>query len=148
MSGGMSGSLATESSAETLPLQSCARTFLYSGRPERPSYSTCVLRWNIWPFVQVFGERKIRESKLFVERKLELLVDLDLIPGDQLVGFVGHADDRLQFVKHRVGHPLLARRRRVRGDAVRTVVGHADRDVQQLLRKRVQGARPPALLNS
>src|SRR5712664_1905455 len=130
MSGACLAHLRQRVSAETLPLQSCARTFLYSRRPERASYSTCVLRWNI---LSVRTGRKIRESKLFVERKLELLVDLDLIPGDQLVGFVGHTNDRLQLVEHRVGHPLLARRRRMRGDAVRAIVGDADRDVQQLL---------------
>jgi len=55
-----------------------------------------------WPFVQVFDEKN-----LFVEWRLELLVDLDLIACDELVGFVGHADHRLQFVEHGIRMPLL-----------------------------------------
>src|ERR1700688_901069 len=77
-------------------------------------------------------------ARSIFERRLELLVDLDLVAGHQLVGFVGHSNDRLQLVKHGVGHAFFSRRRGVRSDAVAAIVGDADRDVQQFFGERVQ----------
>src|SRR5580704_4305290 len=92
-----------------------------------------------WPSVQVFEVRKKRK-KLVGEWGLELLVDLDLIAGDEFVGFIGHADHRLQLVKHGVGHAFFARGSGVRGDAVLAIVGDADSDVEQFLGEWVQGS--------
>lgn len=80
--------------------------------------------------------------------RLKLLVDFDLIAGDDLVGFVGHADYCLQFVKHGVGHALLERGCGVRGDAVVAVVGDADGHVNKLLSERIERARRHDLLDA
>src|SRR5712692_5926511 len=82
------------------------------------------------------------------ERGLELRVDLDLVAGDQLVGFVGHADHRLQFVEHRVGHAFATSGSGMRGDAVGAIIRHADRDVEHFFRERIKRARRHDLLDA
>ena len=64
----------------------------------------------------------------------ELRVYFYLISGDHLVGFIGHTHDRHQLFEHSVGHALLLRRDRVRGDTVVALVGHAHCDINQLFR--------------
>ena len=65
------------------------------------------------------------------------------VAGHQLVGFVGHADDRLQFVEHRVGLALFSRGRGVRSDAVPAIVGDArtHRQVRRCRATRERGSR-------
>src|SRR6266567_5517295 len=36
--------------------------------------------------------------------RLEALVDFDLVAGDKLVGFIGHANDGLKLLEHGPGH--------------------------------------------
>lgn len=59
----------------------------------------------------------------------ELFVEFHLVAGNHFIGFIGHADDRLQLMEHLVGHTFFARRRGVRRDAVVTIVSYADGDV-------------------
>ena len=90
--GGMSYSLATESfELNSAVAELYARTFSYSGHSRSPAIvrayyvgNRLAVRTGFWGV-----------NKLFVERRLELLVDLYLIAGHHLVGFVGHADHRL-----------------------------------------------------
>ncbi len=87
-------------------------------------------------------------ERLARKRGLEALVDFDLIAGDELVGFVGHADDGLQFFEHRVGHSFAEGGSGVRGNAVVAVVGDADGDVNQFLGERIERARSHDLLDT
>ena len=70
--------------------------------------------------------------------RLELLVYFDLVTVGQAIVGIGQADHRHHLVEHLVGHALLARRNRVRRDAVRTAVSEAYRQVDQLLHHRVE----------
>src|ERR1700734_479624 len=89
---------------------------------------------------RVVGEtvRRSSGSARAVQRRTELLVNLDLISGDELVGLVGHPNDGLQLCKHGVGHALLESGGGVRSDAVMAVVGDADGDVKQFLGERIE----------
>src|SRR6266850_1589563 len=100
------------------------------------SHSTRVLPWKHWPKGQGVG----RADFLAGKRRHEALVDFDLIAGDQLVGFVGHANDGLEFLEHGVGHALAEGGRGVRCDAVVAVVGDADGDVTEFFGKRIERA--------
>lgn len=80
------------------------------------------------------------ETGLTTQRRSKLLVNFNLIARDNLVGLVGHADDRLQLLKHRVGHAFFERGSSVRGDAVMAVVGDADGNVDELFRERIERA--------
>src|SRR5207302_6714684 len=71
---------------------------------------------------------------------LKLFVDLHLIAGDHLVGFVGHADYGHQLLEHFVGHTFFLRRDGVGGDAVVALVGDTDGYVDHLLRERIERA--------
>ena len=82
------------------------------------------------------------------KRWLETLVDFDLIAGNELVGFIGHADDGLQFLEHGVGHSFAEGGSGVRSDAVVAVVGHADGDVNQFFGERVERAGRHNLLDA
>jgi hypothetical protein len=64
------------------------------------------------------------------ERRFELFVDLYLVARDYFVGFVGHADDGLQFVEHRVSHSFFARGSGVRSYAVAAIIRHAYSDIK------------------
>jgi len=62
------------------------------------------------PASRSFGDaRPVVSGRQFCQRWFEPLVDLDLVAGDQLVGFVRHADDGLKFMEHGVGHAFAAR---------------------------------------
>src|SRR5580704_15954220 len=73
------------------------------------------------------------ETGLTTQRWAELLVDFNLIAGDEFIGFVGHANDRLQLREHSVGHAFFEGRGGVRGDAIVAVVGDADGHVDEFL---------------
>jgi hypothetical protein len=77
------------------------------------------------------------ETGLTTQRWAELLVNFHLIAGDELVGLVRHADDRLQLLKHGVGHAFFEGGGGVRGDAVVAIVGDTDRNVEELLGERI-----------
>src|SRR5580700_3941385 len=102
----------------------------WSPSPMLCSHSTCVPTWKhlsrrtavLWV-----------ETGLTTQRWEELLVDFHLIAGDELIGFVRHADDRLQLLEHSVGHAFFEGGGGVRSDAVVAIVGDADGDVEQLL---------------
>ncbi len=85
---------------------------------------------------------------LLGERGLEALVDFDLIAGDELVSFVGHADDGLKFLEHGVGHSFAEGGSSVRGDAVVAVVGDAYGDVDQFFGERIESAWAHDLLET
>ena len=76
------------------------------------------------------------------------MVDFDLITGDKFVGFIGHADNGLKLLEHRVGHSFGEGGSGVRGDAVVAVVGDADGDVNQFLGERIERARAHDLLEA
>jgi len=76
------------------------------------------------------------------------LVDFDLIAGDELVGFVGHADDGLKFLEHGVGHALAKGGSGVGSDAVVAVVGDTDGDVEKFLGERIERAGRHDLLDA
>jgi hypothetical protein len=82
------------------------------------------------------------------KRRKEALVDFDLVAGDEFVGFVGHADDGLQFLEHGVGHSFAEGGSSVRGDAVVAVVGDADGDVNHFFGERVERAWRHDLLDA
>ena len=82
------------------------------------------------------------------KRRHEAFVDFDLIAGDELVGFIGHANDGLEFLEHGVGHALAKGGSSVRRDTVVAVVGDADSDVKELLGKRIEGAGRHDLLDA
>src|SRR5271169_63869 len=73
------------------------------------------------------------ETGLTTQRRTELLVDFNLIAGDELVGLVGHADDRLQLREHGIGHAFFERGGGVRGDAIMAAVCDAYGDVNKFL---------------
>jgi hypothetical protein len=79
---------------------------------------------------------------------MESLVDFDLVAGDELVGFVGHADDGLEFLEHGVGHTLGKGGSGVGSDAVVAIVGDADGDVEQFLGEGIERARSHDLLDA
>ena len=83
-----------------------------------------------------------------IQRRAELLVDFDLVAGDEFVGFVSHADDGLQLREHRVGHALFEGGGGVRRDAVVAIVGDADGDVEEFLGERIEGARAHDLFDA
>src|SRR5579863_6640263 len=70
----------------------------------------------------------------------ESLVDGNLVAGREAVGFIGHAHDGHEFVKHFPGHALALRGSGMGSDAVRALVRGADRDIDQLLGQRVERA--------
>ncbi len=76
------------------------------------------------------------------------LVDLHLVAGDETVGFIGHADNRLQLLEHGVRHALAARRHRVRCDAIAAAVGDAYGHVEQFLGERIERPRRHDLLDA
>jgi len=88
--------------------------------------------------------RKMRDELLFanVERRLEAGVQGNLVAGDQFVGFVGHADHRLELLEHFLGHALGESRCRMGSDAVVAIVGDADGNVQEFFGQRIDCARP------
>src|SRR5260370_19965238 len=57
------------------------------------------------------------------------------------VGLVRHADDGKQFPEHLVGHACATGGRRVARHTICAVVGHADRNVEQLFDQRIQCSR-------
>jgi len=59
------------------------------------------------------------------------------------VGFVGHADDGLQFLEHGVVHSFAESGSGVRSDAVIAIIGDAHRDVDQFLGEGIKRARLP-----
>src|SRR6266567_4463229 len=69
----------------------------------------------------------------------ESIVDGDLIPVREAVGFVRHTDDRHQFSEHGGAHPGLLRRR-MRGNAVGTAVRHTDGDIHERFGQGIEGA--------
>src|SRR5207249_6696816 len=73
--------------------------------------------------------------------RLESLVDFHLVVAGEAVGFIGHADDSHQLGQHRIGHPRLARRGRMRRDAVRALITGADGEVDHLLGDGIERAR-------
>ena len=75
-----------------------------------------------------------------VEGRLEAGVDGDLIAGDELVSFVGHADDLLEFLKHFRGHAFAEGRGGVGVNAILAVVGDTDSDVEEFLGEGIEGA--------
>jgi hypothetical protein len=88
------------------------------------------------------------ETGLTTQRWEELLVDFHLIAGDELIGFVRHADDRLQLLEHSVGHAFFEGGGGVRSDAVVAIVGDADGDVEQLLGEGIERSGPHDLLDA
>ena len=69
---------------------------------------------------------------------LELVIDFDLIARHHFVGFIGHADDRHEFLEHGIRHAFLLCGGGVGRDAIVTLIGDADGDVDQLFRQRVK----------
>ena len=112
----------------------------FSPRASAPSAS---LRYLLLFLFELLRGRPNRPKRL-----PKLLIDLHLIPGHKLVRLIRHANDRLQFVIHRVRHPFVPCRRRMRRDAVVAVVRHAHRHVQKLLRQRIERPRRHDLLDS
>src|SRR6266536_505045 len=82
------------------------------------------------------------------EWRLEALVDFDLVAGDKLVGFIGHANDGLKLLEHGPGHAFAESGSGVRGDAVSAVVGDADGDVDHFLGEWIERARRHDLLDA
>src|SRR5580692_4706582 len=109
------------------------------------SHSTCVPTWKhlsrrtavLWA-----------ETGLTTQRWAELLVNFHLIAGDELVGLVRHADDRLQLLKHGVGHTFFESGGGVRGDAVVATIGDADGDIEELLGEGVERSGAHDLLDA
>jgi len=81
-------------------------------------------------------------ARLFLEMEggREAGVDGDLITGNEFIGFVGHADDLLEFLEHVGGHAFAEGRGGVRVNAVLAVVGDTDGDVEEFFRERVKSA--------
>src|SRR5216683_6187621 len=80
--------------------------------------------------------------------RLEALVDFDLVAGDKLIGFIGHANDGLKLLEHSPGHAFAESGSGVRGDAVGTVVGDAHGDVDHFLGEWIERARGHDLLDA
>jgi len=78
----------------------------------------------------------------------ELCVDRNLISSREAIGFVRHANDCHQFVEHCIGHALVARGCRVGCDAISTLIGHTDRNVNQFFRERIEDAGRHDLLDA
>ena len=76
-----------------------------------------------------------------VSRKwgFEAVVDFHLIPSDEFVGFVGHADYGLQFLEHFRGHAFAKSGSGVGGDTVAAIVCHTHGDVNEFFGERVDG---------
>jgi hypothetical protein len=88
------------------------------------------------------------ETPLTIQRRPELLVDFNLIAGDELVRFVGHANDGLQLLEHSLGHAFFESGSGVRGDAIMAVVGDADGHVDEFLGKGIERAGAHNLLDA
>src|SRR6266571_2152500 len=82
------------------------------------------------------------------EWRLEALVDFDLVAGNKLVGFIGHANDGLKLLEHGPGHAFAESGSGVRGDAVSAVVGDAHRDVDHFLGEWIERSRGHNLLDA
>jgi len=78
---------------------------------------------------------------------LELFIDWYAVPGDEAIGFVGHADDGHEFAEDFLGHAFIAGGGGVGGDAVVAAVGGADGDVDEFLDEGVEGAGGHDLLD-
>ena len=78
----------------------------------------------------------------------EPLVDFHLVTARQAVGLVRHAGNRHQLGKHLAGHPRFSCARRMRGDAVATLVRCADGDVDQFFREGIQRSRSHDLFDA
>src|SRR5258708_5835453 len=102
----------------------------------RPSTSTRKATW-CWRWI-----------KWASSRRLESLVDLDLVAGGVAIGFIRHADHPHQLSEHAVAHPRLARGGGMGSDAVSALVADADGDVDHLLGQCVQRARRHDLLDA
>jgi|HubBroStandDraft_2_1064218.scaffolds.fasta_scaffold29752_6 hypothetical protein len=68
-----------------------------------------------------------------VQGRLETVVDRNLIAGNEFVGFVGHADDLLEFFEDFGSHAFGKGGGGVGSDAVVAIVGDADGDVEEFL---------------
>src|ERR1700730_12201520 len=115
---------------------------------ERRNHSMVVLVWSHSYSTGVLGARNFAprdtpasgaQARLLApapvladrwQRAFELFVEFHLVAGNHFVGFVRHADDGLQFVKHLIGHTLFSRGGGVRRNAVVTIVGDAHRHVE------------------
>ncbi len=72
------------------------------------------------------------EERLLGDRegRKKALVHGHLVAGDELVGFIGHADDRLKLLEHFPSHAFGEGGGGVGGDAVVAAVGDADGDLE------------------
>ncbi|HYA63432.1 MAG TPA: hypothetical protein VED66_09510, partial [Candidatus Sulfotelmatobacter sp.] len=69
----------------------------------------------------VLGQKRgVEAERLFreVEGRVEARVEGDLVASDELVGFIGHADDGLKLLKHGGSHAFGEGGGSVGGDAV------------------------------
>ncbi len=73
----------------------------------------------------------------------KLLIYRNLKTIRQPVVHIGDANDAHQLAEHRLGHPLVDRRRSVRGNAVLATVADADGEVDQFADQRIEFAGPP-----
>ena len=124
--------------------QDDARTSIYSAWAEGPTIVRAYYHGN----TGLKDRGEISFHRLARQWRREAFVDFDLIAGDELVGFVGHADDGLEFLEHGVGHALAEGRSGMRGDAVVAVVGDADGDVEKFLGERIERAGRHDLLDA
>jgi hypothetical protein len=83
-----------------------------------------------------------------LERRVESLVNFGWVTGNELIGFVGHADHDLKLLEQGAGHTLAEGGSRVRGDAIGTIVGDADGDVEQFFGERMERARSHGLFQT
>jgi hypothetical protein len=86
------------------------------------------------------GQETSRPKELLLKIKgwLEARIDGHLVAGNQFVGFVGHANDLLQFFEHLGGHALTEGGSGVGVDTVLAVIGDTDCDVDEFFRESIE----------